>query len=718
MESDYGLFKNTLYFGIANIGSRLIYVILTPLYAYALTAEEYGLSDLIQSTVLFCMPLFTIQISSSVMRFAMDKNYERGSIFRTAIKILFLSTVLVGGLTGGIVTFMNLSPYYFFLPILYFFSAAQEIFSQFCKANDKVFLFAIEGILSASTLLVFNALFLLVFKMGVLGYMLAIVISNIISLVFLTIGGKLVKYYKIGKKDRALTYEMIRYSLPLVPSKISWWIMSLSDRYIIGAICGVAMSGMYAIAYKIPGILDVFVNIFIQAWQISIIKRYENKDENSSVYCSDIFHKYTALIFIAAACLIIFIKPLAKILFTSSFFEAWKYVPLLIVAILFSSIQNFFGSIYTAAKASSKVFYSTLVGALINLILNFCLIPIWNVYGAIISTCISYMIVAFYRMIDSRRYIIVNVSYMKISYSTLLLIAQAINISAEYPYKYFIHFVLFTLLILTYRTEIKTVIKATLDFLERHCPLLKRHNKVDIRRGIMKKSNQYAILQPNTEDEIKEAYKMVMMNIQHLLVEELGKKIVICSANPQEGKTTTCMNLAITFAEAGKKVIIIDGNFRESMLSTLFNQDTSVGLSNLLNNEVALQDVIKATSYPNLNFISTGYIPSNTLELLNSHELNQVLRTLSYQYMYIFIDTPALDYAVDGVIWATKASGVIIVGKQNQTSYQSIEEVVEKLQKVDTKILGTIINEVDVPSHKNFSFSRASKNIKIGSEEE
>ena len=234
----------------------------------------------------------------------------------------------------------------------------------------------------------------------------------------------------------------------------------------------------------------------------------------------------------------------------------------------------------------------------------------------------------------------------------------------------------------------------------------------------MKKSNQYAILQPNTEDEIKEAYKMVMMNIQHLLVEELGKKIVICSANPQEGKTTTCMNLAITFAEAGKKVIIIDGNFRESMLSTLFNQDTSVGLSNLLNNEVALQDVIKATSYPNLNFISTGYIPSNTLELLNSHELNQVLRTLSYQYMYIFIDTPALDYAVDGVIWATKASGVIIVGKQNQTSYQSIEEVVEKLQKMDTKILGTIINEVDVPSHKNFSFSRASKNIKIGSEEE
>lgn len=237
--------------------------------------------------------------------------------------------------------------------------------------------------------------------MGIVGYMLAIIIADFCSVIFLILGSKAYKNISFGKLDFAITRQMIRFSLPLMPTSLLWWVVNVSDRYFVKYMIDSSANGLYAASYKIPTILTLVSAIFLDAWQISAVS--ENKSKSRNKFYSDIFRSFQGAIFVVGSVLILTAKLVTKLLLAESYYASWQYIPMLIFATVFSCFVVFMGNIYLAEKKNIATLLTTVLGAALNLALNGPFIKIFGVQGAAIATCISYFVVYAARVIDIKR---------------------------------------------------------------------------------------------------------------------------------------------------------------------------------------------------------------------------------------------------------------------------------------------------------------------------
>lgn len=208
------------------------------------------------------------------------------------------------------------------------------------------------------------------------------------------------------------------------------------------------------------------------------------------------------------------------------------------------------------------------------------------------------------------------------------------------------------------------------------------------------------LLTDSTDFATKEAYKTARTNIRFSLSSGRGcKKIIVTSAGPGEGKTTTCLNLAIAFAQTKSRVLIIDADLRKPRINRHLSIDRENGLSDLLCGMISTNDAIKYCTRHNLDCITAGQIPPNPAELLSSKEMELLLEELSEGYDYIFIDTPPVTVVTEAAAMAKCVDGVIIVVRQNHTIAESVARARENLSLANAKILGYILNGVDEQSY-------------------
>lgn len=170
--------------------------------------------------------------------------------------------------------------------------------------------------------------------------------------------------------------------------------------------------------------MSILSNIFNQAWGYSAIRENGSKDEE--VYNNTIFRMLTAFVIITALALIMIIKPFLKIYVSSSYYSAWKYTPFLIIGYVYLTLATFMATSYTVHKDSFGYLFSGMFGAIFNIVMNYCLIPIAMVYGAAFSTCISYILVFFFRLFHTRKYIRYDINNKEFIIGSLLLILSAI----------------------------------------------------------------------------------------------------------------------------------------------------------------------------------------------------------------------------------------------------------------------------------------------------
>jgi O-antigen/teichoic acid export membrane protein len=420
------LSKNVLLFSLSGFVPKILSFILIPIYTGYLTTAEYGISDLIITTASLLVPIFTIDIQDAVMRFTLDKNYKNNDVFSIAIKILLLGTslVIIGTLIVSILKIPGLNnTYLLFLVIMYFTTACNNIFSLFCRGIDKVQVIVISSILNSIITLSANILFLVVFKWELVGFLVANSLGAIASLVYIFFSAELFQYIKF-KTPKYIRKEMLVFSFPLVFSVAAWWVNSASDRYILSWMAGIGVSGIYAVAYKIPNLLSVFQNVFSQAWSISAIKEFDRNDTDGFIG-----NMYTMMNFaMVALCSMIMIVniPMAKILYSNAFFEAWKYVPPLLVSVVFNAMSLFLGSIFTAVKDTKTLSISTIVGAIVNTICNFVLIFYFGAYGASISTLIGYAVTLVMRNLILHKHIHMKTNKKRNIISYIILLMQMI----------------------------------------------------------------------------------------------------------------------------------------------------------------------------------------------------------------------------------------------------------------------------------------------------
>lgn len=401
---------NMLSLTIGNFASKLLSFLFVPFYTAVLSTSEYGIADIVTTTVTLLFPFFSLIICESMMRFALDKSEKNEDVYRVGIVVWIAGLIVLLIMSPLLLLFKSLKDYWI-LVLLYYaaYSLSQNV-GYYSRGAEKVVLYTISGIVATAVTIGLNLLFLLCLKIGVVGYLLSSIIANFLSALVMIIGGGFFKY-KISpnKIDKNLAKRMLRYSIPMIPNSASWWVSNSSDKYILLAFAGVAANGIYSVAYKIPTIITIVTSIFATAWRISAVDNFGSKE--SKKFYSDVYGMYVSLTVIIASALMVVNKPLSSFMYQKEFFQAWQFVPILLIASVIHAYCEFFGTLYTSSMQTKMLFYSTIIGAMTNVILNFALIPSFAAFGAAIATLISYMVVWFVRMIHSSKIMKLEYNY-------------------------------------------------------------------------------------------------------------------------------------------------------------------------------------------------------------------------------------------------------------------------------------------------------------------
>lgn len=414
------LLKNVISFTFGKLGSKLITFFLVPLYTYALSTEEYGTVDLITTVCTVLMPILILNIGEAIMRFCLDKGADHRKIMSTGLVILLVGTV-IGLLLIPISRLIPQFGSYGLMTYGYVISAAyMQVFLCYLRGQEKLNAYAVGNIIHTAVVAGLNILFLVGFQWGVQGYFLANILANAVTAVYAAVIGRLDRAIRAFSLDKGLSLAMIRFSVVLIPNAFMWWIINSSDRIMVTAMVGTAANGIYAVAYKVPSLLSSLSGIFNQAWSYSAIREEESEDKTE--YHNQMYHHMVQILTILTAGLLMIIKPFLSIYVTPEFYEAWMYTPYLLIGFVFLSLATFLSTSYTVHKDSLAFLLSSLLGAAVNIVLNFLLIPLMDVSGAALATCISYISVFLFRVFNTRRYVKIRVFRAKhlIGYALLV----------------------------------------------------------------------------------------------------------------------------------------------------------------------------------------------------------------------------------------------------------------------------------------------------------
>lgn len=273
------LVKNSALFAIGDFASKVIVFLMVPLYTYALSTEQYSISDLITTTVALVSPFFSLVIYEAVMRFTLDKDSDKSSVFSIGFWIFVFGTILLAILSYLSFQYITILKDYWSLFLLYYVSfTLYNITAAFVKGLEHVKLFTIAGIVQTIMMIVLNLIFLLWFKWGIVGYLLASIFSSFFALGLLIIKDKIFNYLIFPSKIRSQDWKaMLKYTFPMIPNSAMWWINNSSDRYLVTYLISTTANGIYSVAYKIPSIFSVLTAMFMQAWQISVVDNFGTK---------------------------------------------------------------------------------------------------------------------------------------------------------------------------------------------------------------------------------------------------------------------------------------------------------------------------------------------------------------------------------------------------------------------------------------------------------
>ncbi|MBL1228920.1 polysaccharide biosynthesis C-terminal domain-containing protein [Enterococcus sp. BWB1-3] len=419
------LLSNSLIFGIGNFGSKILILLMVPFYTFHMSTTSYGTADLITTTTNMLLPIATLSIHEATLRFVMDKEYENNIILSNSLFLggMALTITLIFLLLIKIIFNVEYIGYMIGIVAV---QAIQNILAQFTRGIGKVKIYAINGLLVSVFLVILNLLFIGEFNMNLYGYLLSIIISSFISIVFLIISSKEFFFCKYIL-DFQTTKRMLIFSFPLIPNSFMWWIINASSRYFILFFVGVSGNGIYAVATKIPTVLSIVQTIFFQAWQMSAIEEF-NAEENKKFYTS-VFDYFSKLMFIMTGVILVIVKPVIFTFLGDEYHIVWRYVSLLLLGVLFSSFSSFFGTTYIAAKKTKGVLVSSVLGGIVSVGINALFIPKIGIYGACFSMFLCFFIMWLYRVKDTKKFVDIHLYLKEIVLNCIFLL---LNVSILY----------------------------------------------------------------------------------------------------------------------------------------------------------------------------------------------------------------------------------------------------------------------------------------------
>lgn len=421
MSREKELAKNTFIIALGTFLPKLTTLVTLPILTAYLTKAEYGTYDLINTLVSVLLPIIVLKLDMGIFRFLIEyrgnKDKEREIVSTAYMFILpmsILSVLVMFFLLQNISVMTKwMICLYFLLDVIY--STTQQV----VRGLSKNLMYSISAIIYSVVNMLFIVLFLQINNRGLNGLLVSMNIAAAVSILFLLFTGGVWKYFGIYFSKLQLK-EMLSYSWPLIPNSLSMWVMNLSDRLIVTAILGVEVNAVYAVANKIPNLLNLVQGSFSAAWMENASLTV--KSDDTKQYYSSMFDILFRILIGGTAGLFAIMPMLFKLLIRGDYDDAYCQMPILLVALFFSALASFLGGIYAAHKKTKSVGITTIIAAGCNVVVHFGLINIIGLYAASFSTLISYFLLVIYRMISVRKFqeITYNIK-MLISYLLMLL---------------------------------------------------------------------------------------------------------------------------------------------------------------------------------------------------------------------------------------------------------------------------------------------------------
>lgn len=430
MEREKRLIKSTIIIAIGKISTQFISFFLLPLYTALLSAEEFGVVDLLNTYILLLIPLFFLQIDQASFRFLIDLRNspeEQHKIISTTIITTIFQSILYLILFFILSFFVN-SKYQIFLATNVIVSCFANLFLQISRGLGDNKSYSIGSLIAGAGTIVLNVIFIALLHLGAYGILLATLLSNIFCILYLFLKKKIYRYLDRKDFDKEELKKMLKFSIPLVPNQLSWWIINASDRMIVSKILGLAANGIYSAANKFSSICITIFNIFNLTWSESA--SISINDQDKELFYSKVLNTVYS-IFSSLCFLVIGIMPFCfeYLISGQEYQAAFNQIPILLISTLFNIIVSLLGSIYIALKKSNEIAKTSFYAAIINIATNLILIRYIGLYAASISTLVAYSAMAIYRYINIQKYVKIK---LKLSRVILSVITVLILIACYY----------------------------------------------------------------------------------------------------------------------------------------------------------------------------------------------------------------------------------------------------------------------------------------------
>lgn len=456
--------KNVALMTVGNFASRFLGLLFIPFYTSILSTAEYGVSDMVVTTVTLLFPVFTAMICEAMMRFALDKGSDHEKIFVCGMAVWAVGFGVILLLSPLINIIPALKGYGLYVVLYYFAYSLYFNMSYFARGIEKITVYTLGGIVQTALTICFNLIFLLWMKAGIRGYLLAYTIADFLAALFLIFGTKLYKC-KLKAFDWQTTKDMLRFSLPMIPNQLSWWVSQSSGKYILNFFWGAAANGIFSIAHKIPTILNAMMSIFSGAWRISAVDGLQLEDTKG--FYSTVYNNYCAFLTLCTSFLILFNKLIASLLYAKDFYQAYVFVPTLLLAVMFNGLGDHLGSIYISYKKTKPIFITTFISAIINVALGFALIPAMGNMGASLATLAGYFSIWLIRLVDSQKLIKLDYRYGRDIATFVLLAIQVIVEYLSLSYGWLLSGIIFALVVVLRWDAVMLSLKLVADFMKK-----------------------------------------------------------------------------------------------------------------------------------------------------------------------------------------------------------------------------------------------------------
>ncbi len=412
MNKKKQLAKNTIIIFFGKVCTQLISFLLLPLYTAYLATSEYGIVDLIQTYVTLLVPIITLELEMSIFRWLIDsrgKDKETKKLISNDFYILFLSLGIFSILFLIVTSFVHI-PFRFIILIDIIVCVLSGNFLQISRGLGKITDFSISCILTGLSTVITNIILIVFCHMQAEGMIISMALANGVCSLYLFLRLKLYKMIDLKQVDHKLLKGMYKYSIPLVPNGISWWIVNVSDRSIISIVLGASFNGLYAISNKFPTIISSLTGIFNLSWSESASLHINSKDRDE--FFSDITNTIIRLFSTLGVGMLACMPFIFPIMINSKYHNAYLYIPPLVVGTIFNVAICLYSQIYLAKKMSKQVASTTILGAVINILINVVFIKYIGLFAASLSTMVSYMVMAIYRHFDLKKYVNIKISKM------------------------------------------------------------------------------------------------------------------------------------------------------------------------------------------------------------------------------------------------------------------------------------------------------------------